>query len=54
MERHIAEYSVTDFMVGHDSRFDFMAVGAAIAYSLTLPYHPADRAVGLSPGCDHT
>ena len=28
VERHIAEYGVNDFVVGHYGRFDYMAAGA--------------------------
>ena len=49
IERHIAEYGVTEFVVGHYGRFDAMAAGAVkrakeqhpkITLLLLLPYYP--------------
>ena len=52
VERHIAEYGVTDFVVGHYGRFDDMAAGAVrrakerhpeVTLTLLLPYYPFDH-----------
>ncbi|MBR7082036.1 MAG: hypothetical protein IKI49_04975 [Oscillospiraceae bacterium] len=49
VERHITEYGVTDFVVGHYGRFDAMAAGAvrdakkrhrSVTLTLLLPYYP--------------
>ena len=49
VERHIIEYSVTDFIVGHYGRFDAMAAGTVrrskerhpeVTLTLLLPYYP--------------
>ena len=49
VERHITEYGVTEFVVGHYGRFDYMAAGAVqaakarhpdISLVLLLPYYP--------------
>lgn len=49
VERHITEYGVTEFVVGHYGRFDYMAAGAVqqakkrhanVALVLLLPYYP--------------
>lgn len=49
IERHIVEYGVTEFVVGHYGRFDYMAAGAVreakklhseITLTLLLPYYP--------------
>ena len=49
VERHIVEYGVSEFVVGHYGRFDFMAAGAVraakklhpeITLTLLLPYYP--------------
>ena len=54
VERHIMEYGVVDFVVGHYGRFDALAAKAvmdakkrhpAVTLTLLLPYHPAERAV---------
>ena len=49
IERHIAEYGVTEFVAGHYGRFDYMAAGAVrrakerhpdVILTLLLPYYP--------------
>jgi len=59
--RHITEYGVTEFIVGHYGRFDNMAARAVIAakqrfphitLTLLLPYHPSERPVPLAEGFD--
>lgn len=49
VERHIIEYGVTEFVVGHYGRFDYMAAGAVrkakkrhpeVTLALLLPYYP--------------
>ena len=49
VERHITEYGVTDFFVGHYGRFDAMAAGTvrkakerhpAVTLKLLIPYYP--------------
>ena len=48
VERHIAEYGVTDFVVGHYGRFDVMAARAVreakprhpeVTLTLLIPYY---------------
>lgn len=61
VERHITEYGVTEFVVGHYGFFDHLAAQAVIdakkrhpsvTLVLLLPYHPAERPVDLLPGFD--
>ena len=61
VERHAAEYGVTEFLVGHYGAFDHMAAQAVcelkkaragIRLTLLLPYHPAERSVLLPDGFD--
>ena len=49
VERHITQYGVTEFIVGHYGRFDYMAAGAVrkakerhpeVTLTLLLPYYP--------------
>lgn len=49
VKRHITEYGVTEFAVGHYGRFDYMAMGAVrrakekypnVTLTLLLPYYP--------------
>lgn len=63
VERHIAEYGVSEFFVGNYGAFDRMAAKAVIGakkrhpgitLSLLIPYHPAERPVALPPGFDNT
>jgi len=62
-ERHIAEYGVTAFIVGHYGAFDRMAARAVselkkehanIHLTLLLPYHPAVRTVCTCAPFDST
>ena len=61
VERHIMDYGVTRFLVGHYGTFDAMAAGAVIRAKqahpdiellLLLPYHPTERPVELMAGFD--
>ena len=63
IERHIAEYGVTEFVVGRYGRFDQLAAEAlrrakerhpGIRLRLLIPYHPAQRPVDVPPGFDDT
>lgn len=63
VERHIAEYGVTDFYVGHYGTFDGLAAQAVrearnqhpeIQLTLVLPYHPAIRPIRIPEGFDGT
>lgn len=63
IERHIVEYGVTEFIVGHYGGFDRMATKAVITakkqfpevtLSLLIPYHPAERPVESPEGFDNT
>ena len=63
VERHIMEYGVTDFVVGHYGRFDALAAKAVmdakkrhptVTLTILLPYHPAERTVDIPPGFDGT
>lgn len=63
IEQHIAEYGVTEFIVGHYGGFDRMAAKTVIdakaqhpeiTLSMLIPYHPSERPVGLPPGFDNT
>lgn len=61
VERHITEYGVTEFLVGHYGAFDRLAARAvreakerhpAVTLLMLLPYHPAQRPVQLPEGFD--
>ena len=63
IERHIAEYGVTEFLVGRYGRFDQLAAEAlprakerhpGIRLRLLIPYHPAQRPVDVPSGFDGT
>ena len=63
VERHIAAYGVTDFVVGHYGGFDRMAAEAVLAakarhpqvtLTLLLPYHPFERPIPTPAGFDGT
>lgn len=63
IERHITEYGVTEFFVGHYGRFDRMAQAALvrakavhpeISSRLLIPYHPTERLVSVPEGFDGT
>ena len=61
VEKHITEYGVTDFYVGHYGGFDRLAAQAVedakvrypeIRLTLVLPYHPAIRPINAPKGFD--
>ena len=63
VERHIAEYGVTDFVVGHYGRFDTMAARAVreakqrhpeVTLTLLIPYYPFQGLKELSQDYDAT
>ena len=63
IEKHISEYGVTEFIVGHYGGFDCLAARAVISAKkchpeirllMLIPYHPAERPVETPPGFDGT
>ena len=61
VERHITDYGVTRFLVGHYGAFDAMAASAVIRAKqehpevellLLLPYHPTERPIELTTWFD--
>ena len=61
VEKHITEYGVTDFYVGHYGGFDSLAAKTVkeskerhpeIRLTLVLPYHPAVRPIKTPKGFD--
>ncbi len=63
IERHIVEYGVIDFYVGHYGRFDSMAAQAVklakqhhpeVKLTLLLPYHPFNQPIPTPDGFDGT
>lgn len=63
IERHIVEYGVEYFLVGHYGGFDRMVIKALretkkqfphITAMLLLPYHPAQRPIETPEGFDGT
>lgn len=63
VERHIAEYGVTDFFVGHYGGFDGLAASVVkeakkrhpeVTLTLLLPYHPYDQPIPTPAGFDGT
>lgn len=63
IERHITEYGVEQFIVGHYGNFDAMAARALcqakrdhpeLSLLLLLPYHPHGSPVAAPPGFDGT
>ena len=63
VERHVTEYGVTEFIVGHYGNFDRLAARAVlkakehhpqVTLFLLLPYHPADRPTPAPKGFDGT
>ena len=63
IERHIAEYKVTTFIVGHYGNFDRMAASALtaakkkypnISLLLLTPYHPFESSVEVPDGFNGT
>ena len=62
VEKHVAEYGVTEFFVGNYGGFDRMAAKAVITakkrhpeitLSMLIPYHPAERPINLPQGFDN-
>ena len=63
VERHITEYGVTSFVVGHYGHFDALAARAVmtakqrhpeVTLTLLLPYHPFDHPIPTPEGFDGT
>ena len=63
VERHVIDFGVTDFVVGHYGGFDQMAARVVkaekerhplVTLTLLLPYHPADRPIPVPDGFDST
>ena len=63
IEQHIAEYGVTEFIVGNYGGFDHMAAKAVImakerhpgiTLSMLIPYHPSERPIAPKNGFDNT
>lgn len=63
VERHIVEFGVTEFIIGHYGEFDRLAARAVIeakkthpevTLTLLLPYHPAERPMEAPEGFDGT
>lgn len=63
IEKHISEYGVTEFIVGHYGGFDRLAAKVLVAAKkchpevrllMLIPYHPAERPVETPPGFDGT
>lgn len=63
VERHVTEYGVSAFYVGHYGRFDSLAARAVIdakkrhpevTLTLLLPYHPYDQPIPTPKGFDNT
>ncbi len=61
VEQHIAEYGVTEFLVGHYGGFDRLAAQCVmeakqrhtgIRLTMLLPYHPTERKTKLPKGFD--
>ncbi|OUP26188.1 hypothetical protein [Faecalibacterium sp. An192] len=61
VERHITEFGVGEFIVGHYGRFDSLAARAVkeskarhpeVELTLLLPYHPAKRPIQKPEGFD--
>ena len=59
IEKHISEYGVTEFIVGHYGGFDRLAARALVTAKkrhpevkllMLIPYHPAERPVETPPG----
>lgn len=63
IERHIAEYGVTEFVVGHYGNFDMEVTGALrrakkrhpeVTLLLLIPYHPHDHPISPPKDFDGT
>ena len=61
VERHIVEYGVTEFIVGHYGGFDRLAALAVkeakrfhpgVTLTLLIPYHPAEHPISMPDGFD--
>ena len=61
IEQQIAEYGVTEFIVGHYGNFDRMAAQAVavvkerhrqVKLTLLIPYHPTEQSVSISSAID--
>ena len=63
VEKHIMEYGVLDFNVGHYGRFDALATRAVqtakkrhptVTLTVLLPYYPFGKKILMPEGCDGT
>ena len=63
IEKHISEYGVTEFIVGHYGGFDRLAARALVSAKkrhpdvkllMLIPYHPAERPIETPHGFDGT
>ena len=63
VERHIVEYGVGEFIVGHYGGFDYLAASAVrtakqshpdVKLILLLPYHPTEQHISAPDGFDST
>lgn len=63
IEKHISEYGVTEFIVGHYGGFDRLAARALVSAKkhhpeirllMLIPYHPVERPIETPPGFDGT
>lgn len=63
IEKHISEYGVTEFIVGHYGGFDRLSARALVSAKkrhpevrllMLIPYHPAERPFETPPGFDGT
>ena len=63
IEKHISEYGVTEFIVGHYGGFDRLAARALVSAKkrhpeirllMLIPYHPAEHPLETPPGFDGT
>lgn len=63
VERHIAEYGVTDFTVGYYGGFDRLVAEVLreakelhpnVTLTLLIPYHPSERKISIPAGFDRS
>lgn len=63
IEKHISEYGVTEFIVGHYGGFDRLSARALVSAKkrhpdvkllMLIPYHPAERPIETPHGFDGT
>lgn len=63
IEKHISEYGVTEFIVGHYGSFDRLAARALVSAKkrhpdvkllMLIPYHPAERPIETPTSFDGT